>query len=80
METPAVKAQRLLEQLYRVRQGQEDKVPKGYLSIEDLMKHWGLKRSQTRLNVLKLVKAGQLKEVTLRRFVGKKIRVVNYYG
>lgn len=80
METPAVKAQRLLEQLYRVRQGQEDKVPKGYLSIEDFMRHWGLKRSQTRLNVLKLVKAGQLKEVTLRRFVGKKICVVNYYG
>lgn len=80
METAAVKAQRLLEQLYKVNQGMEDKVPRGYLSIEDFMKHWGLKRSQARLNVMKLVKAGQLKEVPLRRFIGKKICVVNYYG
>jgi len=80
METPAVKAQRLLEQLYRVRQGQEDKVPKGFMSIAEFQKHWKLERSQTRLNVMKLMKAGQLKEVTLRRFVGGKICVVKYYG
>lgn len=80
METPAVKAQRLLEELAKSRAVMADKVPDGYYDVAGWMKLWGMQRSQVRKNLQTLVKRNKLKAVRLRAFRGGKIVGVTFYG
>ena len=80
METPSVKAQRLLEELAKTRAGLADKVPDGYYDVHGWMKLWNMQRSQVRLNLQTLVKRKKLNAVRLRVFRGGKIVGVTFYG
>ena len=80
METPAVKAQRLLEQLYRQRQGEIDAVPKGYMSVQQYRKLWKMGRSNTERLLKKAVKNKMVKVVRLRQVVNGRIMVLSFYG
>ena len=80
METPEVKAQRLLEEMAKVRRGEQDPIPPGFLTIEHYAKLWKLKRSQARLMILKLEKANKVKRLVLRRFVNSKNCRLFYFG
>lgn len=80
METPALKAQRMLEELAKSRAGMADKVPDGYYDVKGWMDLWKMERSQVRLNLKTLVKRKKLKAVRLRVFRGGKIVGVTFYG
>jgi hypothetical protein len=80
METPAVKAQRLLEQLHKAKKNEEDDVPFGYLCVKGWGKLWKMGRTNTERNIKMLVKRKLLKCIRLRRFIGNKIHVINFYG
>lgn len=80
METTAVKAQRLLEEIARMRVRAVEKPPEGYLDVEGWSKQFKLKRSQTRRHLNALVKAGKLKSVRVRQEIKGRIQMVTFYG
>jgi predicted ArsR family transcriptional regulator len=80
METTAVKAQRLLEEIANLRNRTKQEPPAGYLDVAGWAKHFGLQRSQTRRHLNQLVKAGKLKSVRLRREVKGRITMITFYG
>lgn len=80
METPAVKAQRLLEKLYKQRLGEVDKVPPGYMTIEGYCKAWKMKRTQTDRLLKRAVKDKMVKMVRLRQVLNGRIRTLSFYG
>jgi len=80
METPALKAQRLLEQLHRQRQNEVDKVPPGYMTIKQYGKLWKMGRSNTERLLKKAVKNKMVKVVRLRQVVEGRITILSFYG
>jgi predicted ArsR family transcriptional regulator len=80
METTAVKAQRLLEEIANLRNMTKQEPPAGYLDVTGWAKQFDLKKSQTRRHLTELVKAGKLKAVRLRREVKGRITMVTFYG
>lgn len=69
-----------LKKLWDIKAKREDKVPKGYYSVKDFAKRWGVVQTTAMMNVRQLVSGGALKKIKLRRFDGKRIVMVNYYG
>ena len=80
METPAVKAQRLLEKLYKQRLGEVDKIPPGFMSLEGYSKAWKMKRTQTDRLLKRAVKSKMIKVVRLRQVTNGKLRYLSFYG
>ena len=80
METTAVKAQRLLEEIAKLRSRSQEEPPEGWLDVHGWAKELGLQRSQTRRHLGELVAAKKLKSVRLRRMIGRKIVMVTFYG
>ena len=80
METTAVKAQRLLEEIANLRNRTKQEPPAGYLDVASWAKQFKLQRSQTRRHLNELVKAGKLKAVRLRREVKGRITIITFYG
>jgi len=80
METTAVKAQRLLEEIARMKVSAVEKPPEGYLDVPGWSKQFKLERSQTRRHLNNLVKAGKLKAVRVRQNIKGRIQKVTFYG
>lgn len=80
METPSVKAQRLLEQVYAMRKGNVDAIPEGYFSVKQYARMWKMGRSNTERFIKQLVESGTIKQVRLRQIVKGRITVLSFYG
>ena len=80
METPALKAQRLLEEVYRQRKMEVDKVPPGYMTIAQYAKLWKMGRTNTEIIIKEAVKNKLVKMVRLRQVVGNRLSRLNFYG
>lgn len=80
METPSVKAQRLLEQVYAMRKGNVDVVPEGYFSANQYANMWKMGRTNTERMLKELVESGKVKQVRLRQIVKGRITVLSFYG
>jgi len=79
METPSVKAQRLLEQVYAMRKGNIDAIPEGYFSVKQYARMWKMGRSNTERFIKQLVESGTIKQVRLRQIVKGRITVLSFY-
>jgi predicted transcriptional regulator of viral defense system len=79
MEAPEVKAQRLLEQYYNMKEGHEDPTPEGYVSIDEIMKVQGCCRAQVFRMMGRMEKAGKVHRIALRKMRGKRLTVVTYF-
>ena len=80
METPAVKAQRLLEEVYRQRKGEVDVVPDGYMSVAQYSKLWKMGRSNTEVIIKEALKKKLVKVIRLRQLVDGRLMKLNFYG
>ena len=80
METPELKAQRLLEEVYRQRKGAVDEVPAGYMTVKQYAKLWKMGRTNTEVIIKEAVKKKLVKMVRLRQVVGGRLTKLNYYG
>ena len=80
METPAVKAQRLLDEVYRQRKMEVDKVPPGYMTIQQYAKLWKMGRTNTEIIIKEAVKKKLVKVIRLRQVVGNRLSKLNFYG
>jgi Fic family protein len=80
METPAVKAQRLLEEIYRQRKGAVDVVPEGYMSVAQYAKLWKMGRTNTEKIIKEAVKKKLVKTIRLRQLAGGRLMKLNFYG
>jgi len=80
METAAVKAQRLLEEVYRQRKGAVDKIPPGYMTVAQYAKIWKMGRTNTEMIIKEAVKNKLVKMVRLRQVVGNRLSRLNFYG
>ena len=79
METPEVKAQRLLEAYFNMKHDQEDPTPEGYVSIDELMAVHGCCRAQVFRMMGRLEKQGKVHRIKLRKFRVNRIQVVTYF-
>jgi hypothetical protein len=70
----------VLKKLWKLKSKGADEIPKGYKDLETLCKEWGVHRTTARDWMLKLVKAGELKQVRLRFFDGRRIQMKYFYG
>lgn len=80
METPAVKAQRLLEEVYRQRKGAVDVVPDGYMTIQQYAKLWKMGRTNTEIIIKEAVQKKLVKVIRLRQVVNGRLMKLNFYG
>ena len=80
METPSVKAQRLLEEVYRQRKGDVDKVPAGYMTIAQYAKLWKMGRTNTEKIIKEAMKKKLIKMIRLRQLAGGRLMKLNFYG
>lgn len=79
METPEVKAQRLLDAYYNMKEGQEDPTPEGYVSIEQIMQVQGCCRAQVFRMMKRLEKLGKVHRLALRKMRGTRLTIVTYF-
>lgn len=80
METPSVKAQRLLEEVYRQRKGDVDVVPAGYMTVAQYAKLWKMGRTNTEILLKEALKKKLVKMVRLRQLAGGRLMKLNFYG
>jgi Fic family protein len=80
METPGVKAQRLLEEVYAMRKGRVDVVPQGYHSAKEYAKMWKMGRTNAERCLKELVESGKVTQVRLKQIVKGRITVLSFYG
>jgi hypothetical protein len=80
METPSVKAQRLLEEVYRQRKGDVDVVPAGYMTISQYAKLWKMGRTNTEILMKEAVKKKLVKMIRLRQLAKGRLMKLNFYG
>jgi len=79
METPEVKAQRLLESYYNMKQGQEDATPEGYVSIDQIMKVHDCCRAQVFRMMKRLEREGKVHRIALRKMRNNRLVIVTYF-
>jgi predicted transcriptional regulator len=70
----------LLKKLWKIKARGADEIPKGYKDLEELNKDWKVHRTTAGKWVAELVKAGELKQIKLRFFDGRRIQMRYYYG
>jgi|GEM_PF-3482481 len=75
-----MKTDEVLKKLWKLKSKGEDEIPKGYKDLEALCKEWGVHRTTARDWTIKLVKAGEMKQVRLRFFDGRRIQMKYFYG
>ena len=79
METPEVKAQRLLDSYYNMKQGQEDATPEGFVSVDEIMKVQDCCRAQVFRIMARLEKQGKVQRIQLRKMRNNRLVVVTYF-
>lgn len=80
METPCVKAQRLLDEVYAMRKSRVDVIPNGYHSAKEYAKMWKMGRTNAERCLKELVESGKVKQVRLRQIVKGRITMLSFYG
>jgi hypothetical protein len=80
METPELKAQRLLEEVYRQRKGAVDDVPPGFMTIKQYAKLWKMGRTNTEKIMKEAVKKKLVKVIRLRQVLDGRLTKLNFYG
>jgi hypothetical protein len=75
-----MKTDEVLKKLWKIKSKGADVIPKGYKDMEELNKEWKVHRTTARSWALALVKAGELKQVKLRFFDGRRIQMKYFYG
>jgi predicted transcriptional regulator len=80
MDFTRMKTEDVLKKLYKLKSKGADEIPKGFKDLDQLKKEWEVHRSTAREWVLELVKAGELKQLRLRFFDGRRIQMKYFYG
>ena len=70
----------VLKELWAIKSRTAEPVPKGYKSMRDWAKEWGIHLSTARMWLMQMEKAGKMKKVKLRFFDGRRIQMRYYYG
>jgi hypothetical protein len=80
MDFTRMKTEDVLKKLWKIRSKGADEIPNGFKDLDQLKKEWKVHRSTAREWVLELVKAGELKQIRLRFFDGRRIQMKYFYG
>jgi hypothetical protein len=75
-----MKADDVLKKLWKLKSKGTDEIPKGYKHLDQLCKEWKVHRTTARDWTIRLVEAGEMKQVRLRFFDGKRIQMKYFYG
>ena len=70
----------VLKELWAIKSRTAEPVPKGYKSMEDWSKEWGIHLSTGRVWLMEMAKSGKMKKVRLRFFDGRRIQMKYFYG
>lgn len=79
METPELKAQRLLEAYFNMKHSLEDPTPEGYVSIDELMAVHGCCRGQVFRMMARLERQGKVHRILLRKMRNNRLNHVTYF-
>jgi hypothetical protein len=80
MDFTRMKTEDVLKKLYKLKSKGADEIPKGFKDLDQLKKEWKVHRTTAREWVLELVKAGEMRQLKLRFFDGKRIQMKYFYG
>lgn len=80
MDFTRMKTEDVLNKLWKLKSKGADEIPKGFKDLEQLTKEWKVHRTTARCWALALVKAGEMKQVRLRFFDGRRIQMKYFYG
>jgi len=80
MESPSVKAQRLLNELFKLQLRESDPVPPGFMDSIAWGKEFKLTRQNAKKRLEKMVKVGLIKKITLRRWTRIGYKKIDHYG
>ena len=75
-----MKTNDVLKELWSIKSRAAEPVPKGYKSMGEWSKQWGVHLSTGRVWLMGMEKAGKMKKVKLRFFDGKRIQMKYFYG
>jgi hypothetical protein len=75
-----MKTEDVLNKLWKLKSKGADEIPKGFKDLEQLRKEWKVHRTTARVWALDLVKAGEMKQIRLRFFDGRRIQMKYFYG
>ena len=70
----------VLKELWAIKSRTAEPVPKGYKSMRDWAKEWGVHLSTSRVWLQQMEKVGKIKKVKLRFFDGRRIQMKCFYG
>jgi hypothetical protein len=80
MDFTRMKTDEVLKKLWKLKSKGADEVPKGFKDLDQLTKEWKVHRTTARAWALDLVKAGEMKQIRLRFFDGRRIQMKYFYG
>lgn len=80
METSAVKAQRLLDEVHRLRASRVDVIPEGYHTVMEWAGMWKMRRTNAERILKELIEAKKMRSVRLRKVIKGRVTVVTFYG
>lgn len=75
-----MKTDDVLKKLWKLKSKGADEVPKGFKDLDQWTKEWKVHRTTARVWALELVKAGEMKQIRLRFFDGRRIQMKYFYG
>jgi Fic family protein len=80
MESPSVKAQRLLNALYERELRRSEPIPEGYMDAIGWGKEFKITRQNAKKRLERLFKAGLLKKVLIKRWTKSGYKNIAHYG
>jgi hypothetical protein len=80
MDSPGMNSKDVLKELWAIKSRAAEPIPKGYKSMEDWSKEWGVHLSTARVWLMHMNKTGKMKKVKLRFFDGRRIQMKYFYG
>jgi hypothetical protein len=80
MDFTRMNSKDILKELWAIKSRAAEPVPKGYKSIDDWSKEWGIHLSTGRVWLIEMEKAGKMKKIRLRFFDGRRIQMKYFYG
>ena len=80
MDFAGMNSKDVLKELWAIKSRAAEPVPKGYKSMEQWSKEWGVHLSTGRVWLMEMAKSGKMKKVRLRFFDGRRIQMKYFYG
>jgi hypothetical protein len=80
MDSAGMNSKDVLKELWAIKSRTAEPVPKGYKSMRDWAKEWGVHLSTARVWLQQMDKVGKIKKVKLRFFDGRRIQMKYFYG